>query len=783
MGWSYTSNGGIVFDLDDPRFTSPMSVISGIASGYCERKAAVSAAYAAASWTTDAVKSNTVSRMAANIAINHNIGVLSAYGAGSETFQAPQSWTVGTSPQNKTFMDYFDHDLAALATNYVTRGGVAYDGFDSLAVAASARAASDVTVSNYTGYTVGTTATSGGVGGVAGTSEYTGTFVPMFAAGWAVERRDMLEELRYTPIPVIDDFYYCRESNIYFVSDSTQDTTLSINSVVHTGIATGELIEDSDNMDLHIQTDLRYGQFTDVSALTVNGASYASWAAASTIPAGDLTMVWHGDAGEHTRQVPAAYLGAVWTYDISPSGIGSACRIVTQIQAQGNAPAEIGLLIDDNITGEYPISVFLGKPYYFGTVPYFSDCYARVDTVSARVDTAYTQDDIPMYGNLIVLEGATVTVTDCWLDEVVVEPGGKLILDCQDTGLIGGPRIGHCCLLISGNQRGSVEGLFTDINHPGTGRYEPLIENMYLDFATMADYTNMTRCTLLTGGTISQIPDEYYSAAIVPPGITVTLQNVHTQNGNRTMETLFIQSGGTAIVDNTDDTAAYEISACWIEPGGTLIVHQLYLDSDGQADTSLTIRDLTICSGGTCTFDGLGMTKIPYAAVLSGGTLNLTELVGIGEGWDYYHSHMQVEDGAVVTLYDANGTAKTALKDIYEYRSSSWLPNSTTVKRFNSLGMTTADTEEPAVKGWNVINATFAPVLDGGTPTGSSYATLFVSTGALVVDNPQTIYFAGEDSATIYDGFEIVTYKGFRDIITSDHYPKFVYRKFGDDHK
>ena len=199
MGWSYTSNGGIVFDLDDPRFTSPMSVISGLASGYCERRAAVDDTYAAASWTTDAVKENTVSRLAANIAINQNIGTVSAYGAGSETFQAPQSWTADN--QTKTFMDYFDHDLMDLAHMYVTSGGTAYTDFRDFAEYASDRAWDDEHYSNYGGYCVDTVAASGGKGVESDEADYTGTFVPTFAAGWAVERRDMLEELMYSIAP------------------------------------------------------------------------------------------------------------------------------------------------------------------------------------------------------------------------------------------------------------------------------------------------------------------------------------------------------------------------------------------------------------------------------------------------------------------------------------------------------------------------------------------------------------------------------------------------------
>lgn len=205
MSWKNTT-AGKEFDLDDPHFTTPMSVISGLASGLCERKAAVDATFNTQSWGANQTgqqklntQSATVSNMAANIAITHSTTETSAYAANAETFAAPTSWTQGG--QTKTYLDYFDNALVNVANLYVNRGGVAYNGFDGLAAAASARADSDVNVSHYAGYTVGTTATSGGSGvaGDVGRPAYVGTFTPMFRADWAVERRDMLEELRYVP--------------------------------------------------------------------------------------------------------------------------------------------------------------------------------------------------------------------------------------------------------------------------------------------------------------------------------------------------------------------------------------------------------------------------------------------------------------------------------------------------------------------------------------------------------------------------------------------------------
>lgn len=199
MSWQFISGGTAFFDLDDPRFTSPMSVISGLASGLCERRAAVDAAFKADSWggnqtgtTQKNTRSNTVRNIAENIVRTENIGVTSSYAAGNTGVMiAPESWTQPGTQDTKTYMDYFDHELMAVANMYVTSGGQAYADFQDFAEHASARADDDEYYSDYAGYIVGGTATSGG-------SDYADSFTPAFRADWAAERRDMLEELMYS---------------------------------------------------------------------------------------------------------------------------------------------------------------------------------------------------------------------------------------------------------------------------------------------------------------------------------------------------------------------------------------------------------------------------------------------------------------------------------------------------------------------------------------------------------------------------------------------------------
>ena len=191
MSWT-NSNGD--FDLDNPFFQTPQAIISGLASGYCERKAAVDETFSAAAWVDDNIKSATVSNFAENIMLTQSIGVSSSYpDPNSEFFINPKKWV--EENENKTFMDYFDNDLTSMSSKYVQRGGTAYDGFAGLAFAASARASSDVEDSDYSGYAPTTLAISGGS---------SVNFSPIYDIDWACKRRDMLEDLRYVSQALVE---------------------------------------------------------------------------------------------------------------------------------------------------------------------------------------------------------------------------------------------------------------------------------------------------------------------------------------------------------------------------------------------------------------------------------------------------------------------------------------------------------------------------------------------------------------------------------------------------
>jgi len=810
MSWKNTT-AGKEFDLDDPHFTTPMSVISGLASGYCERKAAVSAAYAAASWTTDAVKSNTVSRMAANIAINHDIGTVSAYGAGSETFQAPQSWTVGNPAQTKTFMDYFDHDLASLANMYVTRGGAAYNGFEGLAIAASVRASSDAAVSHYAGYTPDTLAVSGGSGGAVGTSDYTGTFVPVFAAGWAVERRDMLEELRYSAGNTGITSNYYGSGGTHYVEKYDIQGALPISDYVSSALPEYTAYTGVYSM-CHLNVDLYNRRLDDLEDITIGGVSFETWAAAATvIPDATAHITWSRTENTVSSvDVPARAISFVPEWDTSEHT--SACYVLDHANVLGYVPDTFYIEISgQSVSGTYSVSVFLGEPYIFGTVPEFLWVYSDPDTEYVVGSVTWTPDDpdFSAHGDVIICTGGTVTMPNGGsLGRVIIEPGGVLdITPDSDPASGNGCSIGYCCILtktetvnnVPVKTSGRIIGLWPTVAVQGVSypTCAALVDELYIDFVPVYTYRptdeyprsaeeyppslNSAAIIPVTGTTISDWTYKY-EALIVSAGATITLHNTnwgYESDGIREGYVV-IEPGGTLIVSHSDKTD-HIMGECYIMSGGTLHIDADYLaDENGSAIRLLETENIHVLSGGVCEIAGQG--KVTFGIeVFSGGTLHINKESDMG---GYRYGNQYISDGAEVVLYDYDGGTPTQMTTVYDKltcRASDCIAENGNIRRFHSMNMKCQSTNAAFHWGWNTADVTFAyyPALNASIGTfGASINTQTISVGDIM----DPVLF-GSSGANLYAGFEVCAIKGLHGLVISDLYPRFTYRKFGNEHK
>ena len=173
------------FNLDNPRMWTPMSVISGLASGFCERAAYVTGGSALGlKWVNAAPKENASNAAQAQKTANN---MALAGGVESSFIQAKDPEF--SLPVNMPFSNYmaaFDNALSTILLSpyggYKTITGGTYT-FDLLATAAYVRADGDIEQPSAGGWS------------------YREPFDYTYPAQWAKERKWMLDELKYTSDP------------------------------------------------------------------------------------------------------------------------------------------------------------------------------------------------------------------------------------------------------------------------------------------------------------------------------------------------------------------------------------------------------------------------------------------------------------------------------------------------------------------------------------------------------------------------------------------------------
>ena len=186
------------FNVDDPTFSIPMPVISGLASGYCERRALLdpvfpTGAATTANWNTD---DTTKERIVNNVAQNLALGVTGAALSYDNTTAAFNPVAPLATANN--YMTAMDAAITSLVfggtadpvykrnTNGAPYGNTAAAAFTALATDAQATAA-DTSI-----------ATSAIALPVSGGANYSVAMNLGLPVAWAKERKWMLDELKYT---------------------------------------------------------------------------------------------------------------------------------------------------------------------------------------------------------------------------------------------------------------------------------------------------------------------------------------------------------------------------------------------------------------------------------------------------------------------------------------------------------------------------------------------------------------------------------------------------------
>lgn len=579
LKWRGPSSGGVAvpieYDVDDPTFCSPRSVLSGLASGFCERWAVTHPEFIVAynggnsttlNWndtnSSAAYRTSIVSNFVENIIVHDaaKMTMASAFCENNGDFMAPEHPTASSSANYMTYMDDMITQLIVSGGYYVasSTNSPSYSAFDQLAASASANApaasACGLPVSNA--------------------SAYTSQFLPAYPADWAKERKWMLEQLRYvqTTVPItlnsLDDrtewqYILMANSGSIGTVTSTAYNTLYKNLLINAQLVQADGYGDS------------YENTVFVPAKEIGLTFYMSDTEINT--RWENTSRCQGFAGD----IIATYSsGEARPADCPVEGTTGYANVYFGSPDRGRQTGSDGSLAE--------LWIDEGDAYQVSTAKIITMDY--VNTIYGfSSGTAF----LP-YSKFVVLNGGTLTLSAtaagsnaALINLVTVSSGGSLIL--KDRAVIS-----SCCIMSGGNitynsgyvagstYSGTVQNLFYDykgVFWSGGYRWHPSVHAYNGGSDNTFKYANVT--TTLTAGS------SYLIAATRQ--VETNCSRLDIMAGTCTITSagstyaLVISSGAVAIMDNTyADYAA-------VLPGGTLscigscqIYQELYIMSGGK---------------------------------------------------------------------------------------------------------------------------------------------------------------------------------------------------------
>lgn len=807
------------YDVDDPTFCSPESVISGLVSGFCERQAVVNSSFitgttaspVTSDWyaATDAGKAAIVDSCVQHV-ICHD---LKPSDVGAESYKGPVDGSFhpvdrasvqdGGVTKITTYMTHMDGLIDSMVQTGVYKtditGATAYTTFDQLASSASAAVAGTASACDL--------AVSGG-------TNYSVNFMPMFPKDWALERKWMMEQLRYTgdqggnyrltgrndgvtinmsrEEAPLSSFVLTIDGGGVYVRDASLDVDgrWAWRKTSGTGAATlfsddqfpvvGNSLYDPNSGNRYDITKViaANGQFEQVVEDAYN----------------DGTDTQHEDITQETGRLSientmkdlesCTYNPANW--DITPgpgetvTPTGGTVTITTDNGGTYTVPSYYVMrtsAYDDTealpqttiITGEKVSGSAVKQLDIVGTniggktIPVsvffgraynspFIFCSAYGSAGTVYVSTARTITTGPE-GALIVLSGGTATVENCIVGSAIVEDGGRLIV-----GTAG--YIQNCCLLTGG----TVNGEFR------TGTNELTIGRMFYDFIPCA-YDNgfQENYVQITGTTVVY---DHTSPDPVPSYIRVAENGLCVLSGV-SVSTIRIDEGGSAYLlgDRNNTTEASYIS---VRYGGVVSVYCA-------DDTYAGVNDIDIMSGGTAVLHKMttnGDCYVKNCGVDSGGSLYFDSNVNLCPGAGNDQGTLNTTDGAIVQMTDTAGNVCRDPRTLLRWRGLWRHPSLCQINRFNNHSLKLANGSTVSY-GWNVVDVV--------VPTGSTVG-VFATGGTITtagVGPVEEILVRGNVQDNNYGyvpvnlrvGFAICAVRSIKEDDVTDHYPGFKLRQ------
>lgn len=643
----------IEYDVDDPTFCSPESVLSGLASGYCERRAVLNPEFVVSFGATEAqntvlnwndatsstaYRESIVHNLVENIAA-HNTALVSAFCENDASFIAPMTSTAQAPSTYMTHMDGMITELIA-SGGYSTAftGGTAYQTFDEVAKSASAAAA-----------TAGSAQTGSAI---SGGKAYSSQFMPAFPAKWAKERKWMLDQLRYASTTIaysVDTLEIQQEWDMALTDTTSTQKTVSAT----------------------VYDDIKNAVVPSDVLVTVGAGNYGWHRNFDNREIGFNFYRWNGEdyvsGGE--GMLPGYVIYPIESYTI------------------GNRPSYLPVV---GTTGY--VNVYIG-PTNSGTQPGYEDVYGRAnpgfDELGAYRVSAGPSKYISMtYNNggggygfssggvfyptsrFVVLSGGTLkllnntTDTEGWVPDVTVSSGGKLILETSTT-------ISSCCLMSGG----SIQPIPT--NYVAGTVYSGAIIDMYYDYLWGKEGVNRSGLLYKAAGANTTIEDG--SSYLIMNNVVKTI-------AGGSHSAIDVCSGAVCTITNGD------ISILRVSSGGTAIVVSAEAGSGAPV-----VRDMHVLPGGV--FSCINHGYVSSAWIMKGGSMYVS-----GGGGAYpFMDYIAVMEGATVTVEGfAVSSCSYVVPGGYDTGSGYSLCYYYELYSFYDNGLQTLD-GLPVSSGWNSI--------------------------------------------------------------------------------
>ena len=577
------------YDVDDPTFCSPMSVLSGLVSGFCERQAVVNSNFVTGTtaspvtvdWSAttqasrDAIVNSCVQHVAAHDLLPSQVGAESYKGPVSAAFMPADhdAKVDGNVMVDTTYMTHMDNLITSLVETGEYRtdltGGTAYTTFSQLASSASAAVAG--TVSAITSVPV------------QGGTNYSQEFMPSFPKEWAKERKWMLEQLRYTgggiEQAMVNGVYvncFSGDTEVRsYMSETYDDQWIPVGSLA---LAYDHVVSNN---------------------LTLSGVNMGADRAYTTF---NFSAAWH------THDVTGDYGLYALVPDYGqkiglPYGMSCTLKDADWITHSG--------------TSAY-VNVYIGA---VGGIDDPGDYFREESAVKISGASTYAIPENSGWIPVVILSGGTATISSGGtnlIGSVTISSGGTLIVG-QNVS------VGTCNVMCGGKY--IQEGTFTN-----GGSYTDGIETVFCDYRSCHGdfFYDPSSAIYVSGGTVGATSTTGVMNYFVENG-GILIGSSRTATCYPDAYEIAIQSGGTVkfssykwkSAGDWQQVPAYTYN-CMIHSGGSLIVsgfsRSLYYYRNPVAGATMIIA-----AGGAATVTCAEV----YLYLLPGGSANITDCCGL----------------------------------------------------------------------------------------------------------------------------------------------------------